>query len=568
MRYLRTIRGQLLVIILICYLIPALAFSTYIGTFLSDDMVRKTEAALSSGVEYAWTLTNQQLQQVISLARDATYDGELTESHTLRAAGTIGDAEFLRRARSYIDRKYGREELLTFALCFTPDRPDLLIGTGASQNAAYQAEVHAAVQTLADTLDTRIGFLREGDGCYLVRNLLDLRMERFGVLVLALNTDRLFASLDEVCRTWDAALTIRLGDVVLTRPGGRTALEAADWADLPAGLHDIHDGHMIYVHRSPATRDAALELCLSLNQGRLYREVYSLQMLMYLLLALLVPVLAGIAVFLHRRILRPIAQLSEAARRIETGEVGLTVPHRSADELGQLSAAFSSMSLRLRELIDKTYKEELALRDAQLQAMQSRINPHFINNALETINWEARLEGSEKISAMVESMSVLLDASMSRRNQRIVPLRDEIQVAQAYLYFISLRFGARLAIQVDVPDGVLDAQVPLLTIQPLLENAVEHGIAPAGGGRLTLSCEAADSGLRLTVRNSGKPLSDEDRRLIDQALSDGGAENGHLGLNNIATRMRLLYNGQASIAIDSDDEGQTVVQVFVPNTQK
>ena len=139
-----------------------------------------------------------------------------------------------------------------------------------------------------------------------------------------------------------------------------------------------------------------------------------------------------------------IALLSEASHQIEAGELGVTVPMHGDDELGTLGKAFSNMSLRLEELIDRTYKEEIALRDARIQAMQSRINPHFINNALETINWQARIEGSETISAMVESLSVLLNAGMSRNDRRILSLREELETARAYFYFVGLRFGERL----------------------------------------------------------------------------------------------------------------------------
>lgn len=570
MRVLRSIRAQLLAIILICYLVPALLLGLYMGTVLSGDMEEKTGTALSSGAEYAWTLSQQKLQQVFALARDATYDGELTEDHAQWAAAAISDAEFLRLSRTYIDRKYNREELLSFAAYCTVEAPDTLITTssGRTAAAAYQAATHAEVLQLCETLDTQLGFWQDGDQCYLVRNLLDLHMDRYGMLILGLNTDKLFSALHELCADWDAALQIRLGILSLTYPAGRIPL-TADWHEMSTGLTELpKEDALLYVRRSTSNRDAAFDVCLTLNRTHVYSDVYALRQLMYGLLLLLIPVLAVFAVYLHKRIIKPITLLSDAARRIEDGELGITVPLQSADELGQLGTAFSSMSVRIRELIDKTYKEELALRDAQLQAMQSRINPHFINNALETINWEARLEGSDRISAMVESMSVLLDASMSRRNRRQVPLREEISVAEAYLYFIGLRFGQRLTVTCDVAEEAREAIVPLLTIQPLLENAVEHGIAPAGGGMLTLRCRMDQGMVTIEVVNSGHPLTDEDRKLIDHALSDAYTENGHLGLNNIATRLRLLYDGAASIQVYSDDDNHTVVLVCIPSAQE
>ena len=565
MRFIRSIRGQLLIIILICYLTPVVVLSSYIGAVLSQDMVEKTKTALTSGVEYAWTLASQRLQQVVTLARAATYDGELTEDHGLLAAGSISDAEFLRRARSYIERKYSRDELLSFAVFFTDENPDLLISTSSGQNAiqAYQEGLHQQVRELGASLDTRVVFLEDSGICCVIRNLLDLRMERYGMLVLGLNPERVFASLIELSGTWEASVAVRLGELTLRYPETGAMPAGFDWQMEPSGLHE-REGKMIYVRRSTDTRDMTCELVVTVNRSRVYGEVEALRMLMYLLLLLLAPVLAVIAAYLHNRVIRPITQLSNAAQRIETGELGVTVPVHTRDELGQLGTSFSNMSLRIRELIDKTYKEELALRDAQLQAMQSRINPHFINNALETINWEARLEGSERISSMVEAMRVLMDASMSRQNRHIVPLREEIDVAKAYLYFINLRYGQRLTVRCETEETAMTADVPLLTIQPLLENAVEHGIAPVGGGVIELNCAIEQDNLCITVRNNGKPLSEQDRALIANAFSEAGSPNGHLGLNNIATRLRLLYDGRASISIDSDDEQYTVVRIVIP----
>jgi two-component system sensor histidine kinase YesM len=123
------------------------------------------------------------------------------------------------------------------------------------------------------------------------------------------------------------------------------------------------------------------------------------------------------------------------------------VPLRGYDVRGHLGVAFWEMSLRLKELIERSYKEEIALRDARIQALQSRINPHFLNNALEAINWQARMDGAGTVGEMVETLSVLLNASLDRSEQRLVPLRQELNIVDAYFYFVRLQFGDRLPIQ-------------------------------------------------------------------------------------------------------------------------
>ena len=221
------------------------------------------------------------------------------------------------------------------------------------------------------------------------------------------------------------------------------------------------------------------------------------------------------------------------------------------------------MSLRLKEQIDKTYKEEIELKNAQILALQSRINPHFMNNALETINWEARMEGSETISSMISSLSILMNATMGRKERRLVTLREEMEVADAYIYFVRQRFGPDLTIRQEIDDTAYEGILPLLTVQPVLENAVEHGIAPAGGGEIRIRCTRGGECLHLGIVNTGKTADPEDRKRIEAALQ-GQAEEHHLGLANIVNRLHLIYGEQVRIRVDTDTPGETGVYLDIP----
>lgn len=556
MKLLKSIRVQLVAILLICYLTPTLLLGEYMGSVLLADLRTKTETALTSSAGHAWTLSLQNVQRAVDLAKGATYDGELTQVYASYQAGSISASEFLRQARSYIERKYSREELFTFALFFPVDGSDMLVynRAGYEQVSAFQRYAARRVRELGETLDTRCLFLEENGQVYLIRNLMNLKMERFGMLVLGVNRDRLLADVQGLAEAWDGEVQIMLGQ------SGSTGL---DWDAHADGMTEAADSRILYVRREKV-RDYDFALQLSVAEDRIFGEIHAFRRLMAWLFALLVPVLALILLYVHRRIAKPISLLSRASRRIEEGELGVTVPMHGDDELGRLGSAFSNMSRRIQELIDRTYKEEIALRDAKIQAMQSRINPHFINNALETLNWEARMEGSETMSAMVESLSVLLNASMDRGGRRMVALQEEIEVARAYCYFIGLRFGDRLKVSVSCDDQVMQTVVPLLTLQPLLENAVEHGIEPAGGGEIELRGVRAGSFLRLEVINSGKRLTEEDWLRIRTALSGDNQNGHHLGLANICTRLHLIYGGRAGIHVETDERERTVVQLDIP----
>lgn len=555
---LKSIRAQILAIVLVCYLTPTLLLGEYMGRVFFADLQEKTEQALTSGAEHARTLTVRLIEQAVTLSKDATYDGELTQAFSAYAAGTMNEGEAMRAARTYLERKYGREPLFTFAACFPCNVPDKLIysRSGFDRAQVYQRGAHERVKRLGETLDTRCLFIQEGEDVYLIRNLYNLRMERYGMLVLGVEMDTMLSAVTELAGEWDAQTDVRVGDA---------GALAVDWEALPRGLYDAGDAGTITYVQYEKTRDYALGLRLTVGKSRVYGEIEAFRRMMMGLFLLLIPAMALILWYVNRRIVRPITILSQASRRIEAGEWGVTVPMRGGDELGDLGRAFSGMSTKIAHLIDKTYKEEIALRDARIQAMQSRINPHFINNALESINWQARMEGSRTVSAMVESLSVLLNASMAKGNRRMVPLREEADVARAYLYFIGQRFGDRLSVTQEIEAAALECLLPLLTLQPLLENAVEHGIAPAGGGEIALTCALEGGMLHIRVCNGGRALSGEDRARIDLALSGDTQGGHHLGLANIASRLRLIYGGRAHIAVTQDGQGRTVVALRIPN---
>ena len=536
----QSLRAQIGLIMLLSYLIPVVLLGVFTGSFLMKKLENQTRSAVTSGAE---------------LARDATYDGELTDAWQKWNSESIGDAEFRRFCQIYLERKYSREPLLSFVACFPVKDPKLktYLRGGALEGSGELQKLIETVQIMGEELDTRCRFFRFENNIYLVRNLLNLRMERFGMLILGINEERLFQPLTELGREWDAEVAIRLDDC------GDPEI---DWKSAGTGLTDDRKEKLYYTRLSGGEENG-LDLRLTMDRRKQYNEVYSFRMLLLVMALLLVPIMIMIGIYLSRRIVKPLTLLSAASRRIEEGKLGATVPLNGEDELGRLGRSFSQMSLRLKELIDKTYKEEIELKNAQILALQSRINPHFINNALEDINWQARIEGSESISSMVTSLSVLLNATMARQDRRLVTLREEMEVAEAYIYFIQQRFGTDLTVNREIDEKAMDGILPLLTIQPLLENAVEHGIAPAGGGIITIRCSLNDACMHVEIVNTGRETGKEDRERIEAALK-GNPTGKHLGLANIVNRLRLIYGESVTIRVDTDTPGQTTVSIIIP----
>ena len=575
-----SLRFQIVAILLLCYIIPTVVLGFFAQHILLGRVQKNVESALVNDARYAWNTTLQNLNRIVALGQEAVYDEELANAWNQWRSSAISNAEYLRLSRNYLERQFGRDRLFTFAAFVPAESGGLLISNPSGQTAAsaFLRENGDLVSRAAESLDTRSLFTGSGDRMVFIRNVLNLRMENTGTLVLGLDRNEVLSPLITLQSGWKANMRLLVGDY---------GDQETDWASLPEGFSDLPRENLLRYVQSETGDDYSLYLLLTLNRAEQYRELYSFRNLILLLYLLLIPLLLLIVLFVRRRITRPIGLLADASRRIEAGELGVTVPMRGGDELGDLGVAFSNMSVRLQELIEKTYRGEIELKNAQIQALQSRINPHFLNNALETINWEARIEGSETIENMVSALSVLLNATLGRKNRRVVTLREELEVAEGYIFFIQQRFGDSLTITRDIDPDAETCVVPLLTVQPVLENAVEHGIAPEGGGTVRISVrfframcpgdpaaappsadDSAGGCLRLQIANTGRSLTAEDRARIDAALSGDSGESNHLGLANIASRLRLLFGPRAVLTVTGGPDEETLVEIMIPQPEE
>ena len=549
--HLHSLRTQMIVAVILAWLVPALILTQFIMTLLPR-LQEMAQDALIGSADDAWAKVSDSMDTLITLSRDATYDGELLSAYTQREAGTLSDAEFVRVSRNYLERRYGREPLCRGAIYAADAAEGLTLydRNGAEAMADYQALAAETLRSMRGEMDTRCLLLPAGEHLYLARNLLDTRMRPFGLLVLEIDRERLQAPLTAVAEQWHGTQWLETaGTPELSAPSGEKLTEG--------------EGDTLVLTETSDSRDWTMTWYLTIPRDQVFGQVRQFRRLLIGLYVLLIPFLILISAYIHRRFTRPVTRLMEASRRIEQGEFGVTVPMKGEDELGALGRTFSHMSTHLKELVDRTYKEEIALRDARIQALQSRINPHFMNNALEDINWQARIEGSETISAMVSSLSILLNATMARKDRRLVTLREEMEVADAYIYFVQQRFGPELTVEKETESGAMDSILPLLTVQPLLENAVEHGIAPAGGGRITIQAKRAGECLQLGIINTGRGAEKEDRERIDAALR-GCATDNHVGLANIVNRLQLIYGEKVVIRVETEQPGETGVFIDIP----
>ncbi len=224
------------------------------------------------------------------------------------------------------------------------------------------------------------------------------------------------------------------------------------------------------------------------------------------------------------------------------------------DELGILHRQFDHMVNEVNQLIQTNYLNEILIKEAQFKALENQMNPHFLYNTLESINWRAKILGAKDISAMAEALGSLLRITLDHRSKQ-VPLQKELELIQYYITIQKYRFEDRLNYQTDIPQNLLSCYVLKLTLQPLVENAIRYGLEENTEGCLiSISAEACPEKdqLIIYVKNDGSAFEDDLlSKLENRQIEPHGFG---IGLLNIQKRMQITYGEAYGLTLYNEEE--------------
>jgi two-component system sensor histidine kinase YesM len=263
------------------------------------------------------------------------------------------------------------------------------------------------------------------------------------------------------------------------------------------------------------------------------------------------------------RISRPINQLESIMARIESGDFHTTIDVRGQREIVQLSRSFNKMVVRVRQLMDQLVDEQRDKRKTELRALQNQINPHFLYNTLDSIVWLAEHNRNEDVVTTVVALARLFRISISK-GETFITIREEIEHVENYLTIQSMRYVDKFDYEIDVDDTMLDNTVMKLILQPIVENAIYHGMGDERG-RITIRGSAADGASILEVSNTGYGLTEAQIEEITQIMQ-GRHERPGVGLRNVYQRLKLTYGDAADITITSEIDESTTFRLVVPST--
>lgn len=269
-----------------------------------------------------------------------------------------------------------------------------------------------------------------------------------------------------------------------------------------------------------------------------------------------------------RHIVKPLHQLMDSMVGVQNGNYDVELPAESSDEVGQLTRTYRVMLNRIKQLIADIYASEKKKRETELLVLQTQINPHFLYNTLNSIHWIAMVHGLNSISDMVNSLVAILRYSLNNFST-FTTLKVEVDMLEPYLFIQNVRFGNGISFSSHVPAEFERCQIPRLLLQPLVENAISHGLRPKGGkGHIHIECAAIDGVLCVDVIDNGVGLPEDVPEFTDyetlRAKFPASGDQTSIGLENTFTRIRLYFGERYGLLFRSRAGQGATVRVTLP----
>ncbi len=404
-------------------------------------------------------------------------------------------------------------------------------------------------------------------GARTIRKVRELSLAPLGTLIIRVDIEKIIQQL-----TYD---TMENHKYLLITSGEKTVYSSFPDLDVSEGLADDKenggyqvvkvDGKSYFVvfNKSPFTNWLYTNI---LPYEDVFKQVIQMRRIVILIFGALFLITMLISLWMAGNLTKPMQKLINQMKLVESGEFEETMAQslemERGDEIGTLQRKFLKMVQRIKNLIQENYTKQLLVKEAQLRALQSQINPHFLYNALESINWRAKINQQTEISQMIESLGNLLRNAMSDQ-QHLVTVKEELKLIQDYIHIQKVRFGSRLDFKIELDRRWEQLLIPKLILQPLVENAINHGleqmIEPC-----TIRITATESGafLFLKVEDNGPGIPPDLLRKLQ--MQETKPDNLGIGLKNIDERLKLVYGKEYGLTLTSQVGAGTRVMVKIP----
>ncbi|UJF31759.1 sensor histidine kinase [Paenibacillus hexagrammi] len=298
--------------------------------------------------------------------------------------------------------------------------------------------------------------------------------------------------------------------------------------------------------------------------NELYKNINHLAMTTFLTTASLLLIMIVFTVFFSRSIVKPVQKLIRLMRLVENGDFNKEITLPQEDEIGQLARTFNHMSGRIQHLINEISLEKITQKEMELQMLKSQINPHFLYNTLESIRMVAESRKAPDAADMAFSLGQLLRYSIGHISD-LVSVREEIYHLEQYMLLQKVRFDDVFTISLDIREEMMDMGMLKIILQPLVENAIYHGISNrSSGGIVEVRGYSDGDNLIFEVCDNGQGMAEETAAALNRSFRDPKIRGTGIGLYNVNKRIQLFYGSKYGLEIISTLGVGTNIMVCIP----
>lgn len=566
------IRQRFALVLFLGVLVPVIVLCAWMLRSWKQQLVDQQRSALAEQLNQIYTDV-EQVSELCSLSAQAFQSNRRLQEHLqdLQAGRSVTTAELydfykndITSLQNIVSVNPYLYRIRVYSVCSQIDEVyPVLFGSDRLESIGWEQPFPDAGQWWLDYTDNMFGAGAE-HRMALVQPMRGLSGQINAMLEVSAEMPRVFPLLFD---GGSACLLTRQGQ----RIGAPALLEQREWleqqfdANTEIALQQL-DGKPVllgtlYLEQLDAVYAQVMDL------SAIYRQMAWMQLTATVLMLVLSVVLSWAVRWLVHGMLRQLGYVVEGVRLFSQGDLEVEIPVEGKDEIAQFSVQINELLASIRQLIHQNIEKEVMVKNTQIRALQNQINAHFLYNVLEAIKMMAEIDEKYAIADAVNSLGRLLRYTM-KWTRRTVALHEELDHIDNYIALVNLRYDGQIFLERQVPQELLMQEIPKLSLQPIVENAVVHGGSHEIDRTIHILVRQQGGTVFIAVRNEGEPMSEQAlehlRRSIqgiEQTRSTGG--NG-IGLKNVQDRIHMTFGREYGITVDSRSGDGTTVTVTVP----
>lgn len=261
----------------------------------------------------------------------------------------------------------------------------------------------------------------------------------------------------------------------------------------------------------------------------------------------------------------PIKKVRTTMKQVEKGDFDVWLEITGEDEIGELAQSFNHMIERIKMLMEQERESQEKLRYAELKALQSQINPHFLYNTLDSINWMARMGKTDKVEEMIDALTMFFRINLSK-GRHFISIKEELTHVEKYITIQKIRYERILNSKIEVPEELYQYDIIKMTLQPLVENALYHGLKEKEeGGLITITAKEKGDDIVFCVEDTGLGMSGEKLKKLQSMMDEGiDYDPAAYGIINVQKRISMYFGAEYGLRFESRIGEGTRVYVTIP----